>query len=74
MRTLLAGTAALLVLVALWPVTCVSTGGGPETDCTSLVLVPLPWRDNADTWGIVVALAAAALAFLLISRVRRPRG
>ena len=64
MRGLLAGAAAAVVLVLLWPVVCMSSEGGP-TSCSSLVL-PLPWGESADTWGMLAALGAAALTFAVV--------
>lgn len=69
MGKVLAGAAALIVLVALWPSLCVSAEGGPST-CRSLVL-PLPWGDSADTWGMGVAVVAAVLTFLVGLRLSR---
>ncbi|WP_341231250.1 hypothetical protein [Nocardioides salarius] len=59
--------AGAVVLVALWPVVCVSSEDGP-TSCRS-VLVALPWGDSADSWGMVVAAAAAALTFVVVRRL-----
>lgn len=59
--------AGVAVLVALWPVTCVSSEDGP-TSCRSVV-VGLPWGDSADSWGMVVAAAAAALTFVVVRRL-----
>jgi hypothetical protein len=57
--------AAVGVLVALLPATCVSQEGGP-TSCQSLVLLPLPWGENADTWGYVVAFTSMLATFLAL--------
>ncbi len=66
--------AGLLVLVVLWPTVCMSSEDGP-TSCQSAVLLPLPWGDSADTWGMVVAVGAALLAYVaahyLLRRIRR---
>ncbi|GHJ61170.1 hypothetical protein NOK12_36880 [Nocardioides sp. OK12] len=59
--------AGAVVLVALWPVLCVSSEDGP-TNCRS-VLVALPWGEGADSWGMVVAAAAAVLAFVVVRRL-----
>ena len=72
MRRVLPWLAAVAVFVALLPAVCVSEEGGP-TSCQSLVLVPLPWGDHADTWGYVVAFAAMLATFLALRLVlRRP--
>jgi hypothetical protein len=62
-----------IVLVALWPTLCMSSEDGP-TSCQSAVLLPLPWGDSADTWGMLVAVGAAVLAYLAVrSLLRRDR-
>jgi hypothetical protein len=55
--------AAVAVLLALLPGLCTSEEDGPTT-CQSLVLLPLPWGENADTWGYVTAFAAMLATFL----------
>ncbi len=72
MRRVLPWLAAVVVLVALLPAVCVSEEGGP-TSCQSLVLLPLPWGENADTWGYVVAFAAMLATFLALRLALRPR-
>lgn len=70
MRTLWPWITGLIVLVALWPTLCMSSEGGP-TSCQSALFVPLPWGDNADTWGMVVAVAAAVLAYVAVRYLLR---
>lgn len=72
MRKLVPWLAAAAVLVALWPTLCVSAEGGP-TSCQSAVLLPLPWGDSADTWGMAVALGAAVLTYLVLRRLLRSK-
>jgi len=56
---------AIAVLVVLLPVVCVQGEADPGP-CDSLVL-SLPWAaENGDTWGVLVAVIAAGLAFLLV--------
>ena len=73
MRRVVPWAAAIVVLIALLPAVCVSSEGGP-TSCQSLVMLPLPWGENADTWGYVVAFAAMLATFvglrLLLRRTR----
>lgn len=69
MRVLGPWLAGLLVLIALWPTVCVSSEDGP-TSCQSVVL-PLPWGESADTWGMVVAGAAAVLTYFAARHVLR---
>ena len=69
MTRLVPWLAGLIVLVALWPTVCVSEEGGP-TSCESVVL-PLPWGESADTWGLVAALAVAVLTFFVVRAVLR---
>lgn len=75
MRTLGPWLAGFTVLVALWPAVCMS-GEDEPTSCQSVVLLPLPWGESADTWGMVAAVGAAVLAFFavryLIRHARRP--
>ena len=71
MRKIVPWLAAVLVLVALWPTLCMSSEGGPTT-CRSMVM-PLPWGESADTWGMVVALAAAVLTYVGLRRMLRRR-
>ena len=61
---------AFIVLVALWPAICMSQEGGP-TSCQSVALLPLPWGESADTWGMAVALGAAVVAFLAVRWLAR---
>lgn len=76
MRRVIPWLAAIAVLVALLPAVCVSEEDGP-TSCQSLVLLPLPWGENADTWGYAVAFAAMLATFLalrlLLGRPSPPR-
>ena len=69
-RRLIPWVAAAIVLVALWPTVCMSSEGGPTT-CQSAVFLPLPWGDSADSWGMIVALAAARITYLLLRRLLR---
>jgi len=71
MRRMIPWLAALGVLVALLPTVCVSREGGP-TSCQSLLL-PLPWGENADTWGYVVAFSAMVATFLALRLALRGR-
>jgi hypothetical protein len=73
MRSLAPGVTALVVLVVLWPTVCMSSEGGPTT-CQSAVLLPLPWGESADTWGMGVAIAAAVLAYFAVRYVLRRTG
>lgn len=73
MRAVVPWLAAAVVLVTLWPVSCMSSESGP-TSCSSAVL-PLPWGESADTWGMVVALGATVATYVvlrLLLRRRRP--
>lgn len=70
MRVLGPSLAGLLVLIALWPALCVSSEDGP-TSCQSAVFLPLPWGESADTWGMVVAGAAAVLTCLAVRHLLR---
>ena len=72
MRRVIPWLAALVVLVALLPAVCVSQEDGP-TSCQSLALLPLPWGENADTWGYVVAFAAMLATFLALRLLLRDR-
>ena len=75
MRTLGPWLVGFTVLVVLWPAVCMSEEDGPTT-CLSTVLLPLPWGESADTWGMAAAVGAAVLAFFavryLTRRGRRP--
>lgn len=73
MRAAAPWIAGVVVLVALWPALCVSSEDGP-TSCQSAVTLPLPWGESADTWGMVVAVAAAALTYLVVRRLTRRTG
>ena len=68
MRRLVSWTAAILVFLALWPTVCGGSEGGPTT-CKSALLLPLPWGESADTWGMVVTVLASAATFVLIRRL-----
>jgi hypothetical protein len=70
MRTLGPWMTGLVILVVLWPTTCMSSEDGPTT-CRSAVSLPLPWGDSADTWGMLVAVAAASLAYVAVRRLLR---
>ena len=70
MRRVLPWLAAVAVLVALLPAVCVSQEDG-ATSCQSLALLPLPWGENADTWGYVVAFAAMLATFVALRLVLR---
>lgn len=59
------GVAAFVTLVVLWPAVCMSSEDGPTT-CQSAVFLDLPWGENADTWGIGVALGGALAVFVLL--------
>ena len=61
-RTLGPSIAGVVVLIVLWPAVCMSEEDGP-TSCISAVLLPLPWGESADNWGMVAAVGAALLAF-----------
>ena len=65
MRRVIPWLAALVVLVVLLPGVCMSEEDGPTT-CQSLVLLPLPWGENADTWGWAVAFGAMLATFLVL--------
>jgi hypothetical protein len=62
MRTLGPWIAGFIVLVALWPTLCMSAEDGPSS-CKSAVFLPLPWGESAGTWGMVVPVGAAVLAY-----------
>ena len=74
MRALGPWIAGFIVLVALWPALCMSSEDGP-TSCQSAVLLPLPWGESADSWGMLAAVGAALLTYLavrgLLRRTRR---
>ena len=73
MRTSAPWIAGFIVLVSLWPALCVSSEYGP-TSCKSGVFLPLPWGESADTWGMLMAVGAAALAYFAVRyRLRRTR-
>jgi hypothetical protein len=74
MRKVWPWVGAIVLLVALWPTVCVSQEGGPATNCQSALLVPLPWGESADTWGIVTAIAVAVVAYFVLRRLLRPPG
>ncbi len=69
-RRLIPVLSALAVLVASWPVLCMSGEDEPPS-CHSAVLIPLPWGESADTWGILVSIVGAVLTFLLLRRLLR---
>ncbi len=71
-RRLSAWATAILVLLALWPAVCMSSEDEP-TRCQSAFFLPLPWGENADSWGIVSALAASIASYFLVIAVSRPR-
>ena len=71
-RRLVPWAGAAIVLVALWPTLCMSSEGGPTT-CTSAVLLPLPWGESADTWGMLAPIAAALLTYAVLRRLLRKR-
>lgn len=71
-RRFLPAACALAVLIALWPVLCMSGEDGP-TSCQSVVFIPLPWGESADTWGMVVPIVLAVVTYLLLRRLLRPR-
>ncbi len=77
MRVVLPGLAAFVVLVVLWPAVCMGSEDVPTISCSSL-LIRLPWRGSADSWGIVVAVVAAVLTYVglrwLLRRGRRRPG
>lgn len=73
MRRVIPWVAALMVLVALLPAVCVSEADGP-TSCQSLVLLPLPWGDDADTWGWAVAFGAMLATFVALRLLLRRDG
>ena len=71
MRKVLAGVAAMVVLIALWPALCMESENGASS-CSSAVFLPLPWSSSsADTWGMVTALLAAIFAFVLVLKLPR---
>jgi hypothetical protein len=72
MRRLVPWLGAIAVLIALLPAVCTSSEDGATT-CQSLVLLPLPWGDSADTWGYVVAFAAMLATFLALRLLLDPR-
>lgn len=49
------------------------TQGGP-TSCQSAVFLPLPWGESADTWGMVVAVGTAVLAYFTVRYLLRRTG
>jgi len=69
MRSLGPWIAGVVVLVALWPALCVSEEGG-ATRCQS-VLLPLPWGESADSWGMVAAVGGALLVFFAVRHLLR---
>lgn len=73
MRTLGPWLAGFVVLIALWPAVCMSEEDGPTT-CQSAVLLPLPWGESADTWGMVAAAGAALLTFFAVRFLTRRAG
>ena len=70
MRRLLPWIVGFAVLVLLWPAVCMSSEDGP-TSCQSAVLLPLPWGETADSWGMGVAVAAAVLAYFAVRYMLR---
>ena len=50
MRGLVPWVGAIIVLVALWPIVCMSAEGGPATACQSAVFLRRPW-EKAPTPG-----------------------
>lgn len=72
MRRVVPWLAAIAVLVVLLPAVCVSQQDGPTT-CQSLVMLPLPWGEDADTWGYVVAFGSMLATFLALRLLLRPR-
>jgi hypothetical protein len=72
MRMIWPGLAAVLVLVALWPLECVEAEGGP-TLCQSALSLPLPWGATADSLGIAAALVGAILTFIGVTALVRRR-
>jgi hypothetical protein len=73
MRTIGPWLTGFIVLVALWPAVCMS-GKDEPTSCQSVVLLPLPWGESADTWGMVAAVGAAVLAFFAVRILTRHAG
>jgi hypothetical protein len=65
MRTLGPWLAGFIVLVVLWPTVCMSSEDGPSS-CQSAAFLPLPWGKSADTWGMLVAGAAAVLTYVAV--------
>lgn len=72
MRRVVPWLGALLVLLALLPGVCTSAEDGP-TSCQSVLLLPLPWGEEADTWGWVVAFTAMLAMFLALRLLLRGR-
>jgi hypothetical protein len=72
MRRVVPWLAAVAVLVLLLPTVCVSQEDGP-TRCQNVVSLPLPWGDDADTWGYIVAFAAMLATFLALRLLLRGR-
>jgi protein-S-isoprenylcysteine O-methyltransferase Ste14 len=70
MRSLAPWIIGFVVLVVLWPTVCASSEGGATT-CQSAVLLPLPWGESADSWGMIVAIGAAAIAYFAVRYVLR---
>ncbi len=68
MRRLTSWVAAIVVFLALWPTLCVSSED-EATTCKSALLLPLPWGESADTWGMLAAVVASAATFILIQRL-----
>lgn len=71
-RGLVAWALGFVVLVALWPALCMS-GEDEPTTCRSAVLLPLPWGEDADGWGIVAAVVASVVTVVLVRWVLRAR-
>ena len=70
-RRLIPVACAVVVLIALWPAVCMS-GEDEPTSCRSVV-IPLPWGESADSWGMVVPIVAALLTYVLLRQLLRRR-
>jgi hypothetical protein len=59
MRGLMVTAAAVVVLLATWPVLCVQ-GEYDEDSCTSACFISLPWTaEDTDRWAVFTSLPAA---------------
>ena len=67
MRWFVASGAAVVVLLLTFPVLAAGSSDGPG-ECTSAIGIrTLGNSESCDTWGVVVSLPAAVVAFVLIA-------